>query len=511
MKLFYQKLGLSFLLGCVASFSTAPHNYWLLMLLGLAGMYVLTVSAKNLKRAFWYAFMFSYAYFAFSLSWVGNALLVEGNLYSWVYPFALLGAPLLINWVFACSILIFKQLYNAKSFSGPFAFAGLVTLGEWIRGTFLFAGFPWNTFGYSWNDLLPVTQIIVFDNIYLLSFISALWAGLIGFLFVSRNRRAQIASALMVVISFFAVYGFGQYRLSTHETEFNESVNLAVIQPNIKQADKWNPALFEENFSKHIQLSRAHASNTSDETTYIIWPETAITYRHTSDPTSQFLMQSVLDQYENNAYILSGMLRYYPEKKEAYNSLILLDRDLEMQNVYDKHHLVPFGEYIPFQSWIPIKTVTQFSGFVRGKGPTHMTTPRGHTYSPLICYESIFPDEVLAENQSRPDFLLNIANDAWYGESAGPHQHFVQGRFRAIELGIPFVRSTGTGISGIVDSLGRIVEKSELFESTALHSKLPKTLSQEEISFFLKGYIFLVFICFSLVIPVIQGIHQKGT
>ncbi|MEM7679415.1 MAG: apolipoprotein N-acyltransferase [Pseudomonadota bacterium] len=490
MKLFLTKLGLGLLLGFVCSYAMAPYNFWPLMLLSLAGLFTLIHSAKNLKRAFIYSFAFTYGYFTLSLSWVGNALLVDNNPYAWAYPLALLGAPLLISWVIPVFITLYKRFYITNHLTSPLAFAGSITLAEWIRGTFVFDGFPWNNFGYAWVDKLEIAQIIVLDNIYLLTLLSALWAGFIGLAFLEKKKRTL--SLIIVLITFLSSYSFGAYRLITTDITFDKTAHFKIIQPNIAQADKWDTQKFEENFSKHIHLSRPTKALEKNTTTYIIWPETSLTYRHTNDQRALYLYQSVLEQYEGEAYVISGFMRFLPEENKVYNSIAVLDRDFKLSGIYDKHHLVPFGEYIPFQSYIPIETVTRFSGFVRGDGPTRITLPSGHSYSPLICYESIFPNKVIANPLRPPDFMLNVANDAWYGDSAGPHQHFIQGQFRAIEQGIPFIRATSTGISGVVDPLGRVIKKSKLNEGISLETDLPKKISSTKLPYFLKGKIFLI-------------------
>ena len=172
---------------------------------------------------------------------------------------------------------------------------------------------------------------------------------------------------------------------------------------------------------------------------------------------------------------MTGMLDKNPEDQTYTNALVMIDSNGAIINKYNKHHLVPFGEYIPFQKWIPFKPIAGFSGFVSGPGAQTYKTPENLTFTPLICYEGMFPG-ILAKPKQHPDFIINVTNDAWYGKSAGPEQHFTQTMFRAIEEGAPLIRSANTGISGLFDPFGRIQYKTGTFQSESITLDLEKRL-----------------------------------
>lgn len=469
----------------------APTNLWITLFIGFSALYVMLDRTKTPRSAFGVAFIFSYAYFMFSLSWIGNALLVDGNMYAWAYPLALFGVPLGVNLWFALACYGVKRFFDLRHISGFMAFIALVTFSEWVRGGVILNGFPWNSFGYGWASVLEIAQIVYLDNIFLLTLLTIVWAITPAFLFMSRGK-SRIIGGLITIVSLTACYIYGAQRLAASEKTYRDDIQLRIIQPNIAQADKWNPAKFDENLGELVRLSQA--DNEVAPTTYIIWPETSLTYRHTSDPLSRHLIEQTLQSYEGKAYIFTGFLRYYPESGETYNSLAMIG-DIEdgLFNVYDKHHLVPFGEYIPFQKWIPLDPITNFSGFVRGSGPDIMRTPENVSYMPLICYESIFTNELLPTTQkNQPDFLLNVVNDAWYGDSAGPYQHLTQGIFRSIETGSPLVRATSTGVSGLFSPLGREIAKTKLFQPTKIVQNLPHKIDATQHHNPFKGHNFFI-------------------
>jgi apolipoprotein N-acyltransferase len=187
-----------------------------------------------------------------------------------------------------------------------------------------------------------------------------------------------------------------------------------------------------------------------------------------------------LQAYPGAAYILTGLLQRDAETGAFSNALVMIDQTGAIRNVYKKHHLVPFGEYIPFQRYIPLKPIAAFTGFEQGPGPDIQTipdgTPGGLRYSPLVCYEVIFPAALIPRGQLPPDFIVNVTNDGWYGNSAGPYQHFTQAVFRAVEEGIPVLRSANTGISAVIDPLGAVRYRSILLTETTGSLHLPGSL-----------------------------------
>ncbi len=465
---------LCFAAGALSSFAMAPTLFWPVLFVGLSLLYMAISSAASSKVAFLYGFIFAFGYFLLSLSWVGNALLVEGNPYKWALPLAICGLPLILAPFTAAACWASKRLFDLKSLGGFFGFVALLSTSEWLRGH-IFTGFPWNLFGYTWGDTLEIAQVAALGNIYHLTALTIFWAASAGFVLLKApSKKERVIILSISVLTLALSYGFGAWRLNSTPTTYHEDVQIRLVQPNINQADKWNPSKMSEHFFSLIRLSypeNAYPENTQDDkTTYIIWPETALSYHYLQDKTSMSILSQALQSYGGETHLLTGALR--KENGQYFNSLLNINKNGDIQNTYNKHHLVPFGEYIPFQKFIPLAPVTNFSGFQGGAEPEPVRAAQGLRYLPLICYEVIFPR--LSHTGNAPDFIVNVTNDAWYGFSAGPHQHLTQAKFRAIETGTPLIRAANTGISAVIDPLGRIVQHTSLFEESARTSPLPK-------------------------------------
>ena len=467
--------------GWIAAFAMPPHSLWPLMFAGLSALYYFYSRTATAAQAFGTGFFFALGYFVTGLWWIGNALLVEGNEFAWVWPISVVGLPTLLALFTGTYLAIARLLAPPTSLHGFFAFAFFLTFSEWARGN-AFTGFPWNLYGYVWADHLPMAQAAHFVGAYGLTFISVVWAASPLFLLKwPATTRKRFAGLVLLVASLAATFALGRYRLANHPTELDDKTGVVVVQPNIAQVMKWDPAALQENFETGLRLS-ANASFDGGpvENIFIVWPETAISPSVYSSEANMAAIRTMLAGYRNaNSFFVTGVLRreQKPDGDLAYgNSIVYLNENLEALGVYDKTHLVPFGEFIPLQNWIPLKPVAAFKGFERGHGATTFPSSGARAFTPLICYEVIFADQVTPKTGPRPSWIVNVTNDGWYGDSAGPYQHFAQTRLRAIEEGIPVVRSANTGISGVIDSYGRVVAKADIFEQTALAVRLPTAL-----------------------------------
>ena len=470
---FYVAAPLCLVAGLISAFAMAPHNLWFTLFIGIACLYTSLHYAKNKRRKFALGWLYGFGYFVMSLSWIGNALLVEGNPYKWAWPLAVSGLPATLA-LFIGTMCILTHWVKLNKFLGLLAFSGLMIGSELLRG-YLFTGFPWNLFGYSWADTLSIAQIASLGSIYILSAITIFWASSIGFALIAKKHLALTALTISL-ISFLACFVYGQYRIDSTEITYKEGVMARLVQPNINQADKWDPKKTADHFSKLLQLSYYDGSEQAAENfTYIIWPETAIKGWYLQDRGSLGAVKAMLNSYPKGAAIITGALLFDESDKSYSNSIIMIDSDGEISNRYNKSHLVPFGEYIPFQKWIPLETITQFTGFKRGNGPEIYNTQQNLSYSPLVCYEILFPHNALPKNK-KADFIVNVTNDAWYGISAGPYQHFTLARFRAIETGTSVLRVANTGITGAIDPLGRVISSSKLFTPSHLNIDLPNSI-----------------------------------
>ena len=323
-----------------------------------------------------------------------------------------------------------------------------------------------------------MAQATHYIGAYGLTFVSVLWGAMVGFLILSKQAlKIKIGLAAVVVVTLALTYIGGAYRIDHTPQTFNKDVGIVVAQPNIPQNMKWDPVAVQKNFLKIASLSKAAVfAEPKPKSVVIVWPETAISPSVYNKPENMDRIRKILGDYDSEAFLVTGVLRRYADEKGETvfsNSLIMLNERLSSIDVYDKYHLVPYGEFVPFQKYIPLKPVAMFKGFKPGVGVETVKHPALPPFSPLICYEVIFPDEVVMGGEDAPLWMVNVTNDGWYGKSAGPYQHFAQTRLRAIEEGIPLVRAANTGISAIVDPLGRVVEKAEIFEEAAITALLP--------------------------------------
>jgi apolipoprotein N-acyltransferase len=458
---FRNTLILVFAVGAFASLAVPPLNLFPFMIVGLSALYIFTTTAPTPLAAFCVGFMFAFGYHIFGLYWIGNALLVEGNAYIWAWPLAVIGLPALLALFSAFACLLARHFSNGFTAFGFLAFAAWVGFFEFAR-SFAFTGFPWNLYGHTWAGLLPVLQVLSFSDVYWLSALTIIWCALPGYWLIGRSPiQNKIAMSALFLALFIASVAFGITRLST-PAPAAPAANVHLVQANIPQSEKWNSEKMWDHLVVRLNLSRPDMGARTDLPTYIIWPETALSERLFEEPRTTAVIDEVLAQYTAPVYLVTGFLREYPQAKRFYNSMIMIEPRKTVSNVYDKKHLVPFGEYIPYQKWIPLEPVTKFSGFTGGVGPLSLQSPDNLLYSPMICYEIIFSGRVV-DPLDRPDFIINITNDSWYGKTAGPHQHMSQAVFRAIEEGLPVVRVADTGISGVIDPYGRVIEKSDVF------------------------------------------------
>ncbi len=478
-------LALSFASGVVLSFTMAPYEFWPLLFLGFSVFYVCLASSKTTAFAALNGWMFGFGYFLFSLSWIGNALLVEGNDYRWAWPLAVIALPFALAFFTAIASALIRQLSDLKSIFGYLSFVALLSLFEFLRGH-LFTGFPWNLYGYAWGGQDEILQTLSLQNVYVLTMLTIFWSAIFGFWAVSKDKTHAARLTLIVALSFGLSFGYGWWRLKNYtELPHYDNVLVHIIQPNIPQAEKWERDKIGLNFQKHINLHDTDDNHPENVNHLYIWPETSLHPAYVASPEAEDIIKKRLRTQTNasQASLLAGALIFEPDKNEYTNSLIEYNKDGRSTAQYDKAHLVPFGEYIPFQNWIPLDTITRFNGIQSGDGIKTLTVFETLKYSPLICYEILFPGKVINQND-RPDFIVNITNDAWYGDSAGPHQHLSKARFRALEEGITVIRAANTGISAMINPLGQIIEQKPLFQSGQILSKIPKPIDQNRKIFY---------------------------
>tara|TARA_B100001989_G_scaffold236663_2_gene198752 strand:- start:1798 stop:3261 length:1464 start_codon:yes stop_codon:yes gene_type:complete len=467
---------MAFILGAATSFAMAPYYIVPLIFLGLSGLYILLDLSSTRLTAALTGYCFGLGYFGFGLSWIANALLVEGNAYAWAWPLAVAGLPALLSFFPAFGALCIKRFCDLKKVTGFFGFVFFLSISEWLRGNIL-TGFPWNLFAYTWGENLEVIQIISLADVYLLNILTIFWCATLGYLIsTSQSKTIKITLTALCLLSFVGNYYFGTQRLNKNPTQYNEHIKLVLVQPNIKQSEKWQKEKIVQHYENNLALiHEALKKENGKDDVYIFLPETAFPPFVTQDPQAKAMLAEVLTTYEGNVTLIAGVLRYNPDKDQYFNSIVAFDKNAGIVNIYDKHHLVPFGEYIPFNEIVNIAPIVGFNGFQSGIGPEIKETETGFSYIPVICYEAIFSKAFSSLRHKDKKLIVNVTNDGWYGKSAGPYQHLVQTKFRAIENNVPLLRVANTGVSGLFDNLGRTVKQTNLFERTTVSNAIPVT------------------------------------
>jgi apolipoprotein N-acyltransferase len=456
----------AFLLGAAAIAAQPPVHFLPALLLAFPGLVWLLDGARSGRAAFGIGWMFGAGYFAAGLYWVSNALLVDAARFAWLIPFAIIGLSLGLGLFVGLTTLAARWLWSSGG-GRALALAASWTFFEAVRGTVL-TGFPWNPVGNVWVVVLPVLQTASWLGVYGLSAVTVFAAAAVV-MFVGRGRRGWLwgASGLAALC---VLAGIGAVRLPESASGTVPGVVLRIVQPNIAQREKWQPARRAHNYARHLQMSGARGDG---RVTHVIWPETAAPFSVATDAQQRALMRQAVPP---GGFLLTGFIRLERQNgrvSRVWNSLVAVDDKTDVAAVYDKHHLVPFGEYMPLRDVLPFDKITAGAlDFSAGPGPRTLRLAGLPAFSPLICYEAIFPGRVV-DDDDRPAWMLNITNDAWFGISAGPHQHFASARMRAVEEGLPLVRAANTGISAVVDSYGRVVARLGLDRAGVLDSALP--------------------------------------
>lgn len=481
----WKRAGLAFVAGVLSALAMAPFNAWPILFLTLPVMVWLIDGAGagrlgGIPAAALSGWWFGFGYFVAGLYWIGYAFLVDAQTFAWLLPFAVMGLPAGLAIFMALGFALARWIWT-KGASRILALALALTVSEWLRGHIL-TGFPWNSLGYALSEPLALAQSASLIGLWGLTFIAvavfASPATLIDDRAVSSRPWLPLAVSICVLV---AMGIFGAVRLAMLPTQFVDNVRLRLMQPNLQQDVKFNYAAKQEVMNKYISLSdRATGPQSTGvrDTTILIWPESAFPFFLAREADAMAQIASLLPE---GTMLLTGAIRP-PEQltgakiTRAYNSIYAIDHDGTILSIYDKLHLVPFGEYLPFQSAMEKLGFVQLTqirgGFIPGTRRRTMQLPKAPRVLPLICYEAIFPGDIVSRDD-RPGWIVNLTNDGWFGISTGPYQHLQQARLRAIEEGLPVVRSANTGISAVIDPLGRTVARLNLGIEGVLDSGLP--------------------------------------
>ena len=495
----WRRWAVAFVAGSLSVLALAPLHLWPVMLLTLPvlvwqldGCYLGAnarpeISFASLRAAAGVGWAFGFGYFLSGLYWIGFAFLVEANVFAWLLPIAVTLMPAGLALFFALAAVISGPMWRP----GPARLVALAiafTATEWLRGHIL-TGFPWNSLGYAlagsdammqWASVFGVYGLTLFA-ILILGAPAAMWT---PGAFPHRLSLRQFVYPVAMAAVLGAAALWGHWRLNTSNVEFVDDVRLRIVQPNIPQKEKWKPENRAAIFQRYMTVSRRGSPREQIEgVTHLIWPESAVPFLLEDTPDALNAISAMLP---DEAVFITGAARADKSgnpsgtnntQPRIFNSLFVMDHHANLLSYYDKAHLVPFGEYLPFQETLESIGLEQLTrvrgGFAEGVAPRLTMAPNVPPFVALICYEIIFPDAI-RDGDKEPGWLLNLTNDAWFGDTAGPYQHFHQARVRAVEQGLPLVRAANTGISAVTDPYGRIIEKLPRNVAQIIDSRLPR-------------------------------------
>jgi apolipoprotein N-acyltransferase len=487
--------------GAVGALTLAPFGLWPLLVIPFAAAVWLldgVASPSRLRRwgqAFSDGWFWGFGYFVAGLWWLGAAFLVEADKFLWAMPLGVLGLPMVLALFPAVGFVLAHLLWRPGLMRVP-ALAGALSLSEWGRAN-LFTGFPWNAYGQALAENQFLAQAASVVGLHGLTVLAVGLAAVPAVIVTTTLRARQVwlgAAALGVLGGMFA---FGWFRLPAGPSPLVTGVKLRIMQPNLPQDDKFRPEKAREIVERYVALSDKATSPQTlglQDITHLIWPESAFPFLLGRTPQALQMITSALPR---GVTLITGAARAGTslpgeEQPPIYNAIQVITRDGGIVSSYDKHHLVPFGEYLPapFETAMQALGLTAFvaipGGFTASPRRQALAVPGLPPVAASICYEAIFPGAVLPSAADgaalRPQLLLNVTNDAWFGLTPGPHQHAQQARLRAVEEGLPMIRAANNGISSVVDGYGRVVGSLPLGSDGVLDTGLPRAIGSTTFS-----------------------------
>ncbi|OCX66520.1 apolipoprotein N-acyltransferase [Thioclava sp. SK-1] len=449
--------------GAVMGLGQVPVGIWAATLAGLAVLLWLTGRQPCAPSAGWIGFAAGFGHTLVTMYWITEPFFVEPEVYGWMAPFALLlmGAGFGLFWGLACGI-------GHRLGVGPWRVVviALALICSDVLRSYAFTGFPWVLFGHIWIDT-PIAQAAAVMGQLGLGLITVLCAAALACI---RWRAGQACAVGMAVVMVGLWTDPGDW-LRSPVLQRQVPINLRLIQPNAAQRLKWLPQYRTMFFRRHLDLTAAPVAPGDPVPDLIIWPETAV----------PFLLEWPGDGLDMIAQAAKGTPLAFGVQRAVgtryYNSLAVMDAQGRIGPTYDKVHLVPFGEYIPFGDVLARFGVSAFAaqqghGYTPGAAEAVLDLGRAGHVQPLICYEAVFPQDI-RRAPSRPDWIMQVTNDAWFGTLSGPRQHFSLTRMRAIEFGLPIARVANTGITAMIDASGTVIAQLGLGEIGHLDVTVP--------------------------------------
>jgi apolipoprotein N-acyltransferase len=428
---------------------------------------------RRLRPAFAIGWWFGFGYFLAGLWWIGGALLVEADQFAWALPFAVLGIPFVLAFFYGFAAAVAKALWS----DGIWRIAAIAfgfALAEWLR-EFLFTGFPWNAVGYAAMPVPLLMQSVSVIGMIGMNALAVFVFALPALLAQPIHRRAGVLVFVLLVAGDLT---YGYIRLTEKPSPSPQSLSVRIVQPSVDLSEKWNASVRDRIFATMIAMSSQPPQAGQKKPQLILWPETSVPFLFTERPDA---LAALSDMLGEGQMLIAGAVR---EEEAAnggtppryYNSVVAINDRGEIVDAVDKVHLVPFGEYLPFADFVRSIGLEQIVAgplmFSAGASRHAITAPGGVRVMPFICYEVIFPD-LVAVDVTSAQLIVNVTNDAWFGDTPGPYQHLRQAQVRAVENGLPLLRAANNGISATVDARGRIVDALAINARGVLDATVP--------------------------------------
>jgi apolipoprotein N-acyltransferase len=459
----------AFAAGGVAVLTLPPYSILALVPAAYGALFLLVRD-----RAPWAAcatgWLFGLGYFGFGLSWIAESFQVDAERFGVLAIPSVAGLSALLAVFPALAATVFASVQRRKEFHGPSTavmFATCWTVAEWLRGHVL-TGFPWNLAAYALTDHAALRQPAAWIGSYGLTFLVILASAVLAQAIASRGASRSV-SLLFAGLVVCGVWATGLARLAQPQPT-PPGISFRIVQGNVPQQEKWAPGNAEATLSRYIDLSAQ-----GESVDVVLWPETA--FPGFLDENAE-ARRRIASEMPAGSVLLTGVPDRITSGTEPlyFNTIQAFDRSGAASSRYAKHHLVPFGEYVPLRGWMPVDRLTEGLGdFTPGPGPQTLAIAGLPLVAAAICYEIIFPDHVV-DDAIRPDWIFNATNDAWFGTSIGPEQHLASARMRAVEEGLPVIRAANTGISAAIDARGRVLYRLDLEQTGAFDAELPPAL-----------------------------------
>ena len=476
----FGRIALALLAGAGTALAHPPFGL-LPGLLGYPLLMLLAERSTTVRGGFWMGWLAGFAYFFIGCWWVAEAFLVNPA-QAWMAPFAASLLPIGLGLFWGTATALYRR-FRPEGVRRVLVFAALFCLLEWLRGHVL-TGFPWNPAGASWKAGSAASQFAAVAGVYGLSFVTVASFAAFGALWGPGPRRARLLAVAGGIAALTALMVGGQLRLSSARLESNGPL-VRIVQADVPQESKWSPEAYRGIVERYVNLTARPAAVTPD---IVVWPEGALpASANQVFAADAWEARAIARAVQPGQTLIAGLGRgeadpSAPEGARYFNSAFVFtdigDAGLRVSAIYDKHRLVPFGEYLPagdLLGALGVRSLTHMPlDFSPGPTPAPIDIPGAPRAQPLICYESLYPG-FTPGSAGRPGWIVNISNDAWFGRTSGPLQHLNLASYRAIETGLPVVRSTPTGVSAIIDPWGRVVDDARLDpgESGVIDARLP--------------------------------------